>query len=174
MSKTMKVKSESTGEVPQSKEQVSEAIGEIGRLQRERQRLETAMNDEMALIKARYEAEAGPHGDRIKVLTRGVQAWCEAHRAELTTNGKTKTVALADGEVRWRTCPPRVTIKAQDVVLATLRRLGLTQFIRAKEEVNKEALLLEPEAASSIKGITISQKEEFIIVPHESQLEEVV
>jgi len=174
-SKTSKVKAQDLElPVPKSKEQASDAISEIGRLQRERQRLEAAMNDELALVKERYEAEAGPHNSRIQLLTKGLQIWCEVRRDELTQDGRTKTVALPAGEVRWRTTPPRVNARALETVLATLRRVGLRRFIRTKEELNKEAILLEPEAVRDVKGISISQREEFVVVPFESQLEEVI
>ena len=54
-----------------------------------------------------------------------------------------------------------------------LRRLGLTQSIRAKEEINKEAILNEPEAIKGVAGISISQGEDFVIVPFETELAEV-
>ena len=53
--------------VPRDRDQVNEAIAELGRLQRERVRIETALNDEQAQVKARYDAEAKPHGERISV-----------------------------------------------------------------------------------------------------------
>lgn len=160
--------------VPSSKEECSEAVSEIGRLQRERVRIETAMNDELARIKERYEAEAAPCGERIGLLVKGVRIFCEARRDELTDGGKSKTVALAAGELRWRVPPPKVVIRSPDAVMSALRRLGLQRFIRTKEEISKEALLLEPEAVQQIRGISISQKEQLVIVPFESQLEEVV
>ena len=107
-------------------------------------------------------------------LQTGVQTWCEANRAELTKDGKTKTANLTTGEVRWRKRPPSVTIKGVDVVLETLQRLGLTRFIRVKNEPNKEAMLAEPEAVRGIAGISIvTGQEDFIVTPLEVTAEEV-
>jgi phage host-nuclease inhibitor protein Gam len=160
--------------VPQDKDAVVEAIAAIGRHQRERERIQAAMNDALAEVRQGFETQAAPHAEAIKGLSAGVQTWCEAHRDRLTQEGKVKTARLASGEVRWRTRPPSVSVRAVDTVLEALKRLHLTRFIRTKEEVNKEAILTEPEAVSHIKGITINQKEDFVIVPFETELEEVL
>jgi phage host-nuclease inhibitor protein Gam len=159
--------------MPQTKEQTVEAIAEIGRRQRERQRIEAAMNDELAAVKERHETQAAPHKDAIQALSQGVQTWCEAHRDELTQGGKVKTAALPSGEVRWRLRPPSVAIRGADVVIETLRKLGLGRFIRTKDEINKEAILADMDAVQGVKGIAISQGEDFVIVPFETELEEV-
>jgi len=131
------------------------------------------MNDELAVVKARFETEAQPHGERITALTFGVQAWCEVHRMDLTQGGKTKTVLLPTGEVKWRTTPPSVSIKGSDAVMQLLREKQLTRFIRTKDEINKEAILADQAAVVGIAGITIKQVEEFVIEPFNSQLDEV-
>lgn len=173
--KSTRIKTEAAGQaVPQSRDEVTDAIARIGVCQRERLRIEAAMNDEMAEVKARHETVAKPLADEINQLSRGVHLWCEANRVELTRDGKTKTANLASGEVKWRMRPPSVSIRAADAVLEALKKLGLQRLIRTKEEPNKEAILLEPQTVEHIKGISISQKEDFVIVPFESELEEVV
>jgi phage host-nuclease inhibitor protein Gam len=160
--------------VPQSQDTAAEAIAEIGRHQRERARIEADMNDALSELRQGFEAQAAPHAEAIKALSAGVQTWCEANRATLTQDGKTKTARLYSGEIRWRTRPPSVSVRALDTVLEALKRLKLQRFIRTKEEVNKEAILSEPGAVNCIKGITITQKEDFVIVPFETELEEVL
>lgn len=160
--------------VPQSREEVIAAVREIGEQQRTRVRIETEMNDALAAVRETYERQAAPLAARIQALTRGVQTWCEAHRDELTQGGKVKTARLASGEVLWRTRPPSVRITGAEAVIDALKRLHLGRFVRAKEEVNKEAILNEPEAVRDVRGITISQGEDFVIKPFETELEEVV
>lgn len=168
-----RVKAQAEKPVPQTREQVTDAIAEIGRRQRDRDRIQAAMNDEIAAIKQRYEEQARPHAESINDLSKGVQTWCEAHRHELTDAGKVKTASLASGEIRWRTTPPSCSIKAADKVMEALRAMGLGRFLRVKEEIDKQAILAEPEAVEHIKGITIKQREEFVIVPFETELEEI-
>lgn len=159
--------------VPRDRDAVNEAIAELGRLQRERARIETHLNDEQAQVKARHEAQAKPLGERISELHKGVSLWCEANRAQLTQDGKVKFHDFATGQVKWRLRPPSVAIRGVDAVLSTLKKLGLERFVRAKEEIDKEALLREPEVAKGIGGVTISQREDFVVVPAETELEEV-
>lgn len=159
--------------IPQTREQTSEAIREIGERQRELARLTADMNDEIAQVKERWEAAAEPHKIRIAALQQGVQIWSEANRDAITQNGKTKTAAFTTGEVAWRLRPPSVVVRGAEAVLDQLRKLGLKRFIREREEVNKEAILNEPEAVAHVAGITISQGEDFIVTPFETELTEV-
>jgi phage host-nuclease inhibitor protein Gam len=158
--------------VPQTREAAIEAIAEIGRRQRERDRIQAAMNDELAGIKQRYEEQAAPHNDAIAQLSRGVRTWCEANRDALT-GGKSKSASLPSGDVKWRMRPPKVVLRAVDSVIEALKQLGLGRFVRVREEVNKEAILADPEAVAHVRGITITQGEDFVIVPYETELEEV-
>lgn len=159
--------------VPQSLDEVIEAIADIGRCHRERTRLESAMNDELAQVRERWERQAAPHLDRIKAQSQGVRTWCEANRDRLTQGGKVKFAKLQSGEVKWQITPPKVVIRAVETVLAALHEAGLERFIRVKEEPNKEAISLDPDAVADIKGILITQKEEFVIVPFETELEKI-
>ncbi len=156
--------------VPQSREMVADYIREIGERQRQLVRLETHMNDELARVRERFEAEADPHRQRIAALQHGAQIWCESNREQLTQGGKVKTAAFTTGEIQWRTRPPSVRVTGAEAVLDLLRRMGLGRFIRTKEEVNKEAILNEPEAVASVPGIAIAQGEDFIVVPFEAEL----
>lgn len=159
--------------VPQSRDEASNFVHMIGVHQRERERLEAAMNDRLAKTKANYEETAKPHAEAIVQLMRGLEIWAAANRDALTEGGKTKTARLATGELRWRMTPPAVALKSVKDVLAALVEKGLGRFIRRKDEVNKEAILEEPDAVKEIAGIVIGQHEEFVIVPFETKLEEV-
>lgn len=173
MAKAARVKAPAMIDVPQTLDEVNRAIAEIGIAQRERDRIQADMNDALAATREGYEAQAAPYAARIKELTAAVQLWCEANRARLTENGKTKTAKLAAGEVSWRMRPPSVVVRGADMVLEALHRLGLHRFIRLKEEVNKEAVLAEPEIADQVKGLAISQVEDFIVKPWDTDLEQV-
>jgi phage host-nuclease inhibitor protein Gam len=160
--------------VPQSRQQVIDAIAEIGRRQRERARIEADMNDAIAQVKERFEMDAEPHSKAIEALRDGVQIYCEAHRDELTQGGKVKTAAFASGEVRWRVTPPKVKITGVEAVMDALRRMGLANFLREKVEISKEAILADPVAVAGVPGIKIEQTEEFVVEPFEAALDEVV
>lgn len=158
--------------VPQSRTAVADAIREMGTLQRELARIASDMNDELSSIKEDYEADAEPFRTRIEALQQGVQIWCEASRDVLTQGGKTKTAIFTSGEVCWRNRPPSVRVIGQEAVLDFLRKFGLARFIREKFEVNKEAILNEPEVMANVPGISISQGEDFVVTPFEAELAE--
>lgn len=156
-----------TLEAPQTREETQSWIKELGDVQREAGRQTAAMNDEIAAITEHYKAPLNTLADRAKALQAGIQAWCEAHRGELT-QGKGKTANLVTGEVSWRQRPPSIVIRGADAVLEALRSLGLERFIRTKEEVNKDAMLNEPELAATVAGVSVRKgAEDFVIKPFE-------
>jgi phage host-nuclease inhibitor protein Gam len=163
----------SVATVPQTYAQVVTAIAELGQAQRAKTRIETEMNDALAAVKEQHELLAEPYNASIKDLSAGIQIWCEANRHTLTNGGKVKTANFASGEVRWRLAPSSVALKKVEAVIALLKEKGLQKFIRTKEEVNKDAILLAPKEVAGIPGITINQAEEFVIVPYEAKLDEV-
>jgi phage host-nuclease inhibitor protein Gam len=157
--------------VPQSREDVINDIRKIGDITRVILRRETELNDKLAELTN----DAAPGIEALKKeldrLQTGVQTWCEANRAELTKDGKTKTANLTTGEVRWRIRPPSVSIRKVDDVIAMLKKFSLVKFLRNKEEINKEAILAAPEEVKGIAGITIkSGIEDFEIIPFEQSV----
>ncbi len=161
-------------EVPKNGDEVNRDIEEIGRLQRERDRIQAEMNDEMADIKAKHEEQNGPIIKKLAGLMKGVHAYCETNREGLTKEGKVKHHIFATGRVEWRITPKKVGLSKVADVLASIKSLGLAKkFIRTAEEVDKEAMLKDEEKAAGIKGVKISQKEEFAIKPNETELEEI-
>jgi len=165
-----KVKSKAQVYVPQTKEDCAADIKKLGDLMRERTRHEADMNDEIARIMQRYQPEFDGLSDRIDTLQIGIQNYCEAHRDELT-GGKLKSANLITGEVMWRQKPPSVRIKAAESVIEALKRLGLGKFVRTKDEVNKEAILNDPDEVRGVAGITIvTGEEQFEINPFEQEV----
>lgn len=169
----IRIKTEAAVVAFQTREEANEAIAQIGVAQRERDRIATEMNDELAAVRARHEERAAPHAAIIKDLGKGVQIFAEANRDDLTRDGKTKTVRLAAGEVCWRTRPPKVRITGEGIVAEALKKLGLERFLRTKVEIDKSAILADPDAVSSVKGISLSQGEDFVIKPFATEIEEV-
>ena len=146
-------------------------IADLGAMQRELARIEADMNDELAAVKERHEARALGIRQQIESHSGGLQTWCEAHRGELL-KGEAKTALFPAGEVQWRVRPPSVRITGSEAVMDALRRRGLERYLRVKEEINKEAILNEPEAVAKVPGIRIEQAEDFVIKPFEAELAE--
>lgn len=156
--------------VAQSQDDVAATIRQIGEVSREVARLTADMNDEIAAITQKYQTLITPKQERLVGMQTGVQVWCEANRDKLTNSGKVKTANLITGIVLWRQRPPSVGIRGAESVIETLKKLGLSRFIRTKEEVNKEAMLNEPDAVRGIAGISIvTGIEDFVIEPFEQE-----
>ena len=175
MAKRARLKSQAAAHpVPQTMTEANAFIQRIGQAQRERDRIQAEMNDRLADIKAEYEAKAQPFKAEIEERTKGVLTFCEANRDELTRGGKVKFHRFPAGEVNWRRRPPKVGIRGVATVIERLKALKLTRFLRVKEEINKEAMLAEPDVAGSVDGVKIgSEGEDFVILPFETELEEV-
>lgn len=156
--------------VPQTRDDAAADIRKIGDVQRQITRQTAAMNDAIAEITHAHQPTLDALGEQIKTLQEGVQAWCEANRAELTDGGKVKTASLVTGEVQWRQRPPSVSVRGAESVIDTLKRLGLARFVRTKEEVNKEAILNEPDEVRGVAGLNIvTGVEDFVITPFEQE-----
>lgn len=172
MAKPTRLKTKAAVSIPQTQSDAAADIRKIGDLQRLALRASTEMNDAIAEITQQFQPVLDELNERIKLLQEGVQGYCEAHRDDLTNGGKVKTANLITGEVQWRQRPPSVSIRGAESVIETLKRLGLPKFVRTKEEVNKEAILNEPDAVRGVAGITVvTGVEDFVITPFEQQAE---
>ena len=154
--------------VSQTREQAAAEIKHLGDVQRMMGRELADMNDQIAIITKQYQPTLEAMTAEIEAVQSSIQAWCEANRDELTNHGKVKTANLVTGEVQWRQRPPSVRVRAQEMVIETLFKLGLDRFLRVKTEINKEAVLADPEGVSGIAGISIATGvEDFVITPFE-------
>lgn len=167
-----KKRSKSTITPCQSKAEVMENITQIGLKQREISRLEAEMNDKIAQLTEQYKDDILKLQLEVQTLTHQAQIWCEQNRNSLLED-KGKTANLLTGEVSWRFRPAKVVLSEKEAqVIEQLEQLGLVQFVRVKKNVNKDAVLADPQAVKDIAGITIvSNVEDFIITPYEINVE---
>lgn len=175
MARKTKHKRNVVANVPQTPDQANTMIRQIGNLHREAARIELDMNAQLAQVREEHEARAQPVREQAAAMIDAVQVWAEANRNALTKGGKTKTAALPAGDILWRITPPSVSVKGVDAVLQRLRAAFAGLFIRTKEEVDKEAILATPtnHPVRQLEGITINQREEFVVQPHDAELSEV-
>lgn len=153
--------------VPQSREEAVGAIARVGLLRGRIEAAKARADEAVRRIGEELERDVAQLVAELADTETGLQTWCEAHRDELT-GGRGKTVEFGSGRVLWRARPPKVTLRNVEGVLESCKRLGLGRFIRTKEEVNKEAMLAEPEVARTLAGVSIgSVGEDFVIEPAE-------
>jgi len=157
--------------VPKSLDEAAEFLAQIGEEQRATDKIRSDINTKVEKLKAKAMADVKPYQEKISQLVEGLFAYAEAHRDELTDGGKHKTVKVPTGIFGWRMTPSAVSLRNVKSILESLKSLGLKRFIRTKEEIDKEAMLKESEVASTVKGVSVSQREEFIAKPTELEVE---
>jgi phage host-nuclease inhibitor protein Gam len=166
--------------VPQSREDAAQALSDLGMEMSARIGLEATMNAEIAEVTGKYTPEIQGHLDKEAALFDGLQAWAEGNRSELC-KGDSKTIQLGTGEVGWRLGQEalrykgalKISPKIAALLVSLLKSRKLLNWVRIKEEVNKEAILeasKDPKAAklfkdrskvAGIDGLAIVQDEKF-------------
>lgn len=178
MAKKTKIKAPLLALPPlQTNADATEAVRIIGELQRRVESVRADVETTVAKIVEDAQKSIADTEAELKARVLGLQAYCTQHRA-LLTNNRTKTIDFVTGKVSWRSRPASVRLPKAKEKLAELigriRALGFPQFIRTKEEIDREAMLKEPEKATSIAGVTIkSAGEEFYVEPLSVEIGEV-
>lgn len=155
--------------VPQSDVGAAALLREVGDLARARADLRMAVEGEIAALQERLATEDAPLKARHEAAVGGLEVWAAAHRERLT-GGRGKTIRLATGVLAWRARPPKVAVArgALAHVLAALEAAGLERLLRRKVELDKEAILKEPDAITAIEGVSVgADGEEFVVEPFE-------
>lgn len=158
--------------VPQDDDAAREAVRLIGEMRRQLMRLEADMNDGIAKLQESYGNTAAPLQEELDAAIEGLRIYAEANRERLTRGGKVKYHRFSTGEIAWRKRPQKVNLRKVEDVINAIKAAGLAKkFLRTKEEVNKDAMLDDPETAGAIKGVSIgSAGEDFIVEPGETEL----
>jgi phage host-nuclease inhibitor protein Gam len=155
--------------VPQTLEQASLLIAQIGEKRRKALAICEAADSRIAKIQKAAEKRLSPLTSDLDKLFTSLKAYADAHRNELTANGKTKTIPTATGKMFWKDNPPRVEIdddKLEEVILYLESHAELGQFLRQPpKEVDKIALKDDLETAKTIPNVTIVQGEDFRVKP---------
>lgn len=155
--------------VPQSREEATAMLADYGKVMRGIERLETDLNQALADTKQGFVEKSQPLEAQANDLFKGLQLYCDAHRVELTGNDKSKTVDLGTGKVSWRHNPAKVSLrgKAEDII-ARIKDAGaeFAGFLRETVEIDKVAMLRNPNLAKKIDGVKIaSAGETFTVEP---------
>ncbi|MGV1803821.1 host-nuclease inhibitor Gam family protein [Agrobacterium vitis] len=168
MKSTTKSKAKAILRVPQSREDAVWAVGRIGSLRREITAQKALSDEVIRRAGEKFERDTADLSAELIEHEKGVQTWCEANRLTLTNDGKVKYHDFGTGRINWRARPPKVSVRGVDAVIEACKKLGFSIFIRTKEELNKDAMLADPDKARVISGVTISSDgEDFLIEPLE-------
>jgi phage host-nuclease inhibitor protein Gam len=163
--------------IPQDRNQATTALALYGETGRGLDRLEAEMNDAIAQIKKDFAKRAAPFREKMEALEQGITAFCAANRKQLTGDGKTKTVDLDVGKVSWRWNPAKVTVKGKEENAVKFLQGSddpeLQKFVRVTHEVDRVAMLRNPNLAKTIDGVEITEGvETFEIKPDSARIPE--
>lgn len=146
-------------------------IGKIGRCQREIDRITLGLNERVARLKEEAAREMESYKVERRELLDGLYAFAAPRKRKLLADAGKKTIELLTGKFLWRRTPPSVSVDDDAAAIETLKDLGLTEFIRTKEELDREALLKARNDLDPIEGIGFVQTEEFVVVPKDQESE---
>ncbi|MCX7997400.1 MAG: host-nuclease inhibitor Gam family protein [Leptospiraceae bacterium] len=171
-----------------SKEEMESAVVEIGHLQRQVAEYEAQYGEQINKLKTELNEKVTPLKERIKFLSEGVKFFMDRFRDKYITDEK-KSLDLTVGTLGYRKTPPSVVIPKKskenpDPILAVLEMNEMVHwwnavveklrkvFLRAKLEIDKEAILKDPRLAFERTGIRVEDgKERFYIKPADVDLE---
>ncbi|HEY8992245.1 MAG TPA: host-nuclease inhibitor Gam family protein [Candidatus Microsaccharimonas sp.] len=170
MATTRRVKAPAVS-IYETKAEAELALVKIAELQRNRIEIMTVAERQISTIKEDARKATLPIENEIGELVKNLTYYAQYNRAVLTDDNKTKTVKFVHGTLQWRMTPAAVAIKGVEDVKKRLKQLGLTRFIRIKEEIDKEAMGRERPVAEAVAGVSFSQREEFVITPGDTKIE---
>lgn len=151
--------------IPGSRAEAEALMARLGDIVRERTLLATAYSETIDTYTRQRDETDAPLKAEEDAARKRLQAWCEAHRAELTDHGARKWARLGPGQIEWRFTPGKVMLRNVQAVIEALR-IAAPDLLRMKTEVNKEAVLQAPDRVANVPGITIEQEELFVITPN--------
>jgi len=124
-------------------------LKEIGLLEREIESIDAEAHKQIAEIKANAEKQGKPVRKRIADLAALLGAFAEYNREDLFKDKK--TVSLSFGCFGYR---KTTSISIKKTTVELLKRLGLHQYVRTKEEPDKEGMAaLDDETLSQVDAV---------------------
>lgn len=157
--------------VPSSREEAERIVREIATAKITERALKAEMDAELIAVRKRYEARLAQTDELIQPRVEAIRDWADAHQDDF---GGKKSLEMTHGIIGWRVTPPALKpLKGftWGAVLNRLKDLGKFDFIRVKEEPNKEALLAV-RLTENLKQYYLGavQEDEFYVEPKMSEV----
>ena len=140
-----------------------EAISLLGEVRRDLSITKAELDDKIARLQRFYAPTIEEIQKNEQELVNQITTYCNNH-FETLFKGNLKTAKLITGEISRRVKPTSIVVNDLDAALAKLKELGLREFIRVKEEINKNALLDSPEIIDEIEGLELQKGLENLII----------
>lgn len=154
-----------TGPVLKTREDIERCVGEIARLTIERDLLLSALDEELQKVRTAHEARLTEASADLDAEVLLAQQWAEGNPQEFADR---RSIEMTHGVLGFRTGQPRLkTLKGWtwDRVKERLAS-AMPEFIRTKQEVDKEALLANRSTLDlKALGVQSVQDETFFVDP---------
>lgn len=150
---------------------VDNSLREIAEASTTVKKSEAEMNRLTLEIQNRFEQETRETRDKIIAHEKQIELFCIEHRDEFVAS---KTKELNFGLVSFRMSPPKLTLLrgfTWESVLGLLKKLDMLQFVRTKEEVDRDAIKEQLSEANELAqiGLHLDQKEHFYYEAYEKE-----
>lgn len=138
-------------------------LAEMAALDRKLCGIETDMQETIDAAKAKASQLAGPLLERRKELADAVAVFAKLNKQELFAKGK--SLDLGFGTIGFRASTKVVQVRGvtAEMTLEKLHQYNLTDGIRTKEEINKDAALGWPDERLELVGLKRQQSDAFYI-----------
>jgi phage host-nuclease inhibitor protein Gam len=173
------------GPTIRTREQLDEVIGDIRALTIERNELQAKAEACHKAIDDEYGSELAQFNKSLETKTEQVKAWAEANGEEF---GGARTLVTTHGSVGWRLgmwqCDKlpgwiwsrtKKSAKGVKAVLDKVREILGSDYVRVKEEVDKDALIAARGTLTAAQlnsvGVRIFQEEGFFVDPKLDKIE---
>lgn len=151
---------------PTSREEAAVYIRRIGEHKRKAMAQRTAMEEKLEKIRQKVIPKIDAEERAVEELVKALYKYASENREELTKGGKLKTVPFPTGSIGWKLSRASIVFKGKvEEIIKRCKEAQFEEFIRVKKEIDKNAMLKEKGKALTIEGVTIEQKERFIVEP---------
>ena len=144
-----------------TQEEVDDHLRQLGVLEADLDIVRANAEKELSKVRERFGRQEYPLTQQIESVKEKITHYLEYHRADFQDK---RSRELKHGSIGWRKIRSDKLRVIQKKALASLKNLGLSNFIRIKEEVNKDALAdhikKHPEFLDRIDGVTKPEEKE--------------
>jgi phage host-nuclease inhibitor protein Gam len=153
-------------DIPASRAEAEAVLRRIAEVKLEETALKAEMDEQLTRTRKQYEARLAKLQDQLLRMLESLRAWAEAHPEEF---GGRRSLEMLHGTLGWRLTPPAlrpVRGFTWGAVFSRLKELGKWEYIRTKEEPNREALLAARETENLRElYLEVVQRDEFYVEP---------
>lgn len=149
-------------------EEVNLAVRRMGEIDIQVSRLQGEMTLKVNEIKSKYDAKSQGLLAERKEIEKEITLFTDTCKDEFT---KTRHKELTFGKIAYKVTS-KILIKSKDACLSALKALKMTDYIRIKEEPDKEAMVNLDQVTLAKVGASIKVEDKLRIEPNLETLKE--